>query len=331
MASAGHQPVTNFDRRESFRESSLILESAGPQLTSKPTLGGYRPPRRRRRSRLLLEAAQFADRAPFTEAARFASAADAAEAAEEVPLLDVASASFGSAVANATSLVLEAVIGDDDRMKVDEAAMRKNPFRQICALRITSQTDRTFVGTGWFIGPGVLATAGHCVFLQDEGGWAKSITVIPAKQGSLEPLNRFPATRFASVDGWVDKRGRDFDYGAIFLDDRTPGTRVGNFAVEALPASELRLTDAQISGYPADRERAEFQFFHLRPMVDVTDARLVYDIDTFGGQSGSPIWQDTKERGVIAVGIHTTGGVSSNSGTRITGDVLENLVRWTTE
>jgi glutamyl endopeptidase len=57
----------------------------------------------------------------------------------------------------------------------------------------------------------------------------------------------------------------------------------------------------------------------------------VYDIDTFGGQSGSPIWQETQETGVVAVGIHTTGGVSSNSGTRISSDVMENLVNWITE
>jgi glutamyl endopeptidase len=66
-------------------------------------------------------------------------------------------------------------------------------------------------------------------------------------------------------------------------------------------------------------------------MAGVTDTRLIYDIDTFGGQSGSPIWQQTAEAGLIAVGIHTTGGVSSNSGTRITADVLGNLVKWTTE
>lgn len=129
----------------------------------------------------------------------------------------------------------------------------------------------------------------------------------------------------------MEKRQRDFDYGVIFLEDAVAGTQVGNFAVQALGLTELKGTEAQISGYPADRDRAQFQYFHMRPMVDVTDTRLIYDIDTFGGQSGSPIWQETVENGLVVVGIHTTGGVSSNSGTRITGDVLDNLVQWTTE
>src|SRR5205823_4880635 len=131
-------------------------------------------------------------------------------------LTDVAAASFGSSATHTNAVVLEAVIGTDDRVRVSPQRMAMNPWRQICALRIVSQTDSAFVGTGWFIAPGVLATAGHCVFLQDEGGWAKSIRVIPAKNGSDQPFGTLTSTRFAAVDGWVKQRSRDFDYGVIF-------------------------------------------------------------------------------------------------------------------
>jgi len=308
MAAPGHKPVFNTDRTE----AGVVLESAGPTLTSVPSLPYYRRP----------SAAAAARPEVFLEASVEGGESDG-------PLLDVAAASFGATAAKVDTVLLEAVIGDDDRVRVTSAFMARNPFRQICALRITSQRNRNFVGTGWFIAPGVLATAGHCVFLQDDGGWAKSIRVVPAKEGPREPFGSQVSTRFASVDGWVDHRLRETDYGVIFLDDRSAGTKLGNFAVQSLDVPTLKGTDAQISGYPADRERAEFQFFHLRPMMDVTDSQLVYDIDTFGGQSGSPIWQETAEQGVVAVGIHTTGGVTSNSGTRINTDVLENLVKWT--
>jgi len=305
MAAPGHKPVTNTDRQE-----TAILEGAAQPLTSVPTLPYYRRP-------------------PKSEAVILEASADGDTGETSGPPVDVAAASFGSAAANEDTPILEAVIGDDDRVRVTPAFMKRNPFRQICALRITSQRNRTYVGTGWFIAPGVLATAGHCVYLQDDGGWAKSIRVIASKEGSAEPFGSLTSMRFASVDGWVDQRKRDFDYGVIFLDDTSVGAKVGNFAVQALDVAALRQTDAQISGYPADRDRAEFQYFHLRPMMDVTDSQLVYDIDTFGGQSGSPVWQQTAEQGLIAVGIHTTGGVSSNSGTRINADVLDNLVNWT--
>ena len=309
MPSPGHMPVTNTDHPEL---AGQMLESAGPTLTSKPSLPYYRRPARAGTPRVLLEGHAEEEAAELTAPV----------------LVDVALASFGNAVANADTMLLEVVIGDDDRVRVTRERMRMNPWRQICALRIVSQSNRTYAGTGWFIAPGVLATAGHCVFLQKDGGWARSIRVIPAKHGTQEPFGSQTSTRFASVDGWVEKRQRDFDYGVIFLKDQAAGEQVGNFAVESLRPLELRGTDAQISGYPADLDRAEFQFFHLRPMTDVTDTQLIYDIDTFGGQSGSPIWQETVENGLIAVGIHTTGGVSSNSGTRITDDVLENLVKW---
>jgi V8-like Glu-specific endopeptidase len=310
VASPGHFPVTNIDRVDVGRR---VLETAGSTLTSKESLPYYRRHNGANAIRLIPES----------------YVAEVPELA--TPLLtDVAVASFGNAIENTNTALLEAIIGDDDRVRVSKGRMAMNPWRQICALRIVSQSNRTYVGTGWFIAAGVLATAGHCVFLQNDRGWAKSILVIPGKHGTQEPFGAQTSLRFASVDGWVEKRQHDFDYGVIFLDDRTAGERVGNFGVEALSPAELKGTDAQISGYPADRDRAEFQFFHLRPMIDVTNTRLIYDIDTFGGQSGSPIWQETIENGLIAVGIHTTGGVSSNSGTRITDDVLENLVKWTT-
>ena len=36
------------------------------------------------------------------------------------------------------------------------------------------------------------------------------------------------------------------DYGVIFLDDKRPGTELGNFAVRALDVDALKRTDAQI-------------------------------------------------------------------------------------
>ena len=316
MASPGHEPVTNTGPRN---ESARVLESAGPfdlpaaPATSVQSLPYYKRPSRPRRR--MLES--------FTDEAADLPVVD------EAQITDVATASFGPSTDRANSMIFEVVIGSDDRVQVSAARMATNPWRQICALRIVSQSNKMYVGTGWFISPSVLATAGHCVFLQDDGGWAKSIKVIAGKHGTREPFGVRTSQRFASVKGWVTQRKRDFDYGVIFLDDASIGTQLGNFAVEARNTTVLRGSDAQVSGYPADRDRAEFQYFHMRPMSDVTDTRLVYDIDTFGGQSGSPIWQETVEDGVVAVGIHTTGGVTSNSGTRITEDVLDNLIRWT--
>jgi glutamyl endopeptidase len=303
MAPPGHNPVHNTDGQfESFSLEAAVASEI--QLTNRKTLPYYEPPKRR----------------PATVEESFAGF----ESFNEL-LPDVAVASFGD-----TSF-LEVVIGNDDRVKVDNALMSANPWRQICALRIRSQSGRIYVGTGWFIGPKALATAGHCVFLQDDGGWATSIEVIPARFGSTNPFGALRSTRFSAVDGWTMQKLRDFDYGVIHLDSDEVGLQLGNFEVASFPDAILNAINAKISGYPADRDQAQFQYFHERPIQSVTPTRLAYDIDTFGGQSGSPIWQDTEENGLVAIGIHTVGAISGNSGTRISDDVLGNLISWLEE
>lgn len=302
MAAPGHLPVTS-DKR--LPEERRVLEAVAP-VTNRDSLPYYRRPRPR--SRLVDE---YAIPSEIAEPWNF-----------NLALPDVAVASFGD------TPLLEAVIGNDDRVKVSNSLLSSNPWRQICALGIRSQTGQRYVGTGWFIGAKTLATAGHCVYLQDDGGWAASIDVIPAKFGSSAPFGTLRATRFAAVDGWTVHSQRDFDYGVIHLESESAGQQTGNFEVRAFSGDLLNHVSAKISGYPADREQAQFQYFHERPIQRVTTTRLFYDIDTFGGQSGSPIWEDTAEHGVVAIGIHTTGGVSSNSGTRINADVIENLISW---
>jgi glutamyl endopeptidase len=315
MANEGHAP------RRSERDHAVSSEAAAapqaPRIHRAPTLAYYqRPVRRQRRQRIT-------QRAIANEAA-LVGAPGAATPVAAGRLPDAAVGSFGNPI------VLEVVIGNDDRVRVKQPDMSRNPFRQICALRIRAKTGQLFVGTGWFIGPRAIATAGHCVFLHKEGGWAASIDVIPAKFGSSEPVGSLTSKKFRSTDGWIDRKSTDFDYGMLLLDDTSAGDRLGSFEVVAEADSQLDGAFANISGYPADRDDANFQFFHGRSMSGVTPTRIQYDIDTFGGQSGSPVWVDTPN-GIAAVGVHTTGSSTSNSGTRITEAVIDNFLAWRDE
>jgi V8-like Glu-specific endopeptidase len=224
--------------------------------------------------------------------------------------------------------VREVVLGNDDRVRVPNVG--SFPWRAICALRITSRSGQQYVGTGWLISRRTVVTAGHCVFLHDDGGWPREIAVIPGLSGSREPFGRFVATRFRSVDGWIRDQANGSDYGVIQLERPVP-EEVGFFAFAALDDQTVKGVDANISGYPADRDNASRQYYHARRIVKATSSKLLYDIDTFGGQSGSGIWLDLGERGRVAIGIHTTGSSTGNSGTRINADVFSNLRRWKNE
>jgi V8-like Glu-specific endopeptidase len=54
----------------------------------------------------------------------------------------------------------------------------------------------------------------------------------------------------------------------------------------------------------------------------------MYDIDTFAGQSGAPVWVRRPDGKRYAVAIHTNGSLSGNSAVRITGQVFQNLKSW---
>lgn len=229
---------------------------------------------------------------------------------------------------------LESVIGADDRTRILET--EADPWRMICALRIGSPFG-TFIGTGWLAGPQTVITAGHCVFDQAQmGGWATEIGLSPGRNGSELPFETVKARRLSTINRWTEERDPDFDIGAIHLEEPL-GENMGWFATGALPASELEDFMVNISGYPGDRGAGKEQWFHRNRILRVTARRVFYDVDTFGGQSGSPVWiYESDDSEPLAIGIHAYGvggtptafGLTANSAPRITPQVLELIEQW---
>jgi len=301
----GHTPVSN----DSPRPLAL------PPAAIPPAIPPPSPPRMTSR---VESVANYTRRvAPLRRRAGLLTEVGGAVSA--APAVSASVASFG------TGAMLEVVLGDDDRTVVPDPA--ELPWRHICALRIVSQSGKEYVGTGWFIGPKTVMTAGHCVYLHDDGGWPKSIKVIPALNGNVEPYGESVATRFRATEGWTTKQDTNFDYGAILI-DQPVGRDAGWFSFAALDDGDLETNDANIAGYPYDLDHATRQYFHARRISSLSPQKLFYEIDTFGGQSGSPIWFNLDSGQRIAVGVHTTGSSTSNSGTRITQDIYTNMKNW---
>ena len=276
---------------------------------------GYEPPRR-------VEAALAADALPV-----LVETGDDGQ-----PLLDAWYAEFGdpaSALAQDAALAraaLEVVLGADDRVQITSTTIP--PWRWICSLRITAANGAQFIGTGWLVGPRTVMTAGHCVYMHSQGGWAREIEVAPGRNGASRPFGSARATVFRSVSGWVNSHDRNHDYGAILLPSTHRfGDQLGIFGYAALSDAELLNLTLNLSGYPGDKP-AGTQWFHSRVTSSVTPRTIVYNIDTAGGQSGSPVWR--LQGGVRhAVGIHTNGALSGNSATRIIPEVAGNIAAWT--
>jgi V8-like Glu-specific endopeptidase len=217
--------------------------------------------------------------------------------------------------------VLEVIIGQDDRVQVTNTT--DSPFRRICHLSIKAGDGSSFLGTGFFIGPRTIITAGHCVFDRDHGGWPQQIIVSPGRNGSSKPFGQFIATSFCSVEGWTENQDRDCDYGVIHLSKNDNVPQVGCFGFGIFSDQALSNKQLSVAGYPGDKPSGTMMF-HSRKAVAVNPTTIVYDIDTVGGQSGSAVYDENRR----AVAIHTNGASSGNSATRITQPVFNNLSKW---
>lgn len=234
----------------------------------------------------------------------------------------------------------ETVIGRDERVRILDTDLA--PWRIICALRMRGPSGAGAIGTGWFIGPKTVLTAGHCVFSNYFfGGWASTIEVIPGLNGlgataDARPYGSMASERFSSIDRWTGQEDPDFDIGCIHL-DQPLGNEVGWFAVVALPPERLESFLVNVSGYPADRGGGAEQYHGRNRVVRVSERRLFYEVDTYGGQSGAPVWiYEDDESPPLVVGVHAYGvggtpadlGITANSAPRIIPEVLEKLTEW---
>jgi len=244
----------------------------------------------------------------------------------DTPALDALYASYPELLAEARQEQLsEVIIGADNRVRISPTTAF--PWRAICALKITAQDNSRWIGTGFLVSPRTVITAGHCIFMHDRGGWAKSIEVIPAMNDAARPFGSGVSTTFRSVEGWTQSKNRNYDYGAIILPQNyRPGATTGVFGFAVKDDAYIRNSVLNLSGYPGDKGGNQQWFMALQPKA-VSTRVITYDIDTMGGQSGAPVWAKVGEARTV-LGIHTNGHSSGNSATRIVLPVFNNLQTW---
>lgn len=219
----------------------------------------------------------------------------------------------------------ESVIGPDGRTQVTNTTAYPN--RAIAHLEVNFPSG-SGTCTGFFIDKNRLATAGHCVYDAVMGEWATSIIVYPGRNGATAPYGSFAATNIYTVNGWVNTGNPNYDYGLVKLGSNV-GNTVGWFGYGWTSTDSFLLNKtSHVRGYPGDKSYGTLWTMKGK-IQQVKKTRLFYQIDTFGGQSGSPHygkWSDTCNP--CAFGIHTYGvggNFTMNSSTRITQKVFNFL------
>ncbi len=249
-----------------------------------------------------------------------ASLAELYTAPETSGLPDIGVASFGPTA--------ETVHGPDDRVQITNTAVY--PWRVHASLLITARDGSQWIGTGWFIGPHTLMTAGHVVYIKNSGvagrdGWVRSIDVMPGRNGASLPYGTVRSSNFRSVTGWTNDGDQNFDYGAIIIPTNL-GNTTGWFGFGVYSDADLLSSVGNISGYPGDQP-AGTQWYDAHQIASVNSRKVYYDIDSFGGQSGSAVYRIISG-GRYGIAIHAYGGATTNSGTRIVKPVFDNMVAW---
>lgn len=239
--------------------------------------------------------------------------------------MDTESLAIPQSVEAEISELLEIVHGRDDRVRV--YGTTRYPWRTICKLEITAADGSRWRCSGAFIGPRTVLTNGHCVYMHKRGGWVKQVRVIPGKNGSGEPFGSAVGTFYHSVKGWTKSRSSNYDYAVIVLpSNKKLGNRVGWMGLANLSYFSLLGLRVNNSGYPGDKP-GNYQWWNANNILAVTSRRVYYRIDTFGGQSGSPVWRYKNQKRHI-VAVHNTGGSPFNGAVRIVKPVFNNLVSW---
>lgn len=199
-----------------------------------------------------------------------------------------------------------------------EANQAVNPFKMACLLKIVDQAGTEYTGTGFFIAPRRIITAGHCIHI--DGQFAHHVTVIPG--GNRKLFGSMTSNHFETVKGWAENSSHNYDYGAIILSDNSLFNMVGSaFEYEIVkdPGQVL------LSGFP--QVKAGEQWMSQGNITGKNPFHFFHDMPTAIGSSGSPILIDDGA-GRRVIGLHTYGDSQSRYGVRITPGMYNSWKRW---
>lgn len=251
------------------------------------------------------------------------------------------------------------VIGDDGRDLVEEST--DYPWSMIGFISSEwddpDQSGITLGGTGaLFLSPFHVLTAAHVIWNKAEyeasgDGYASSVTVNFGQDGQERFYGTAEVTNMITFNGYVQDsnwtlnnegewkpNSKDYDLALLTL-DRNIGDFNGYFGYDLNSYEGLNVN---LAGYPADlADSWSWQHGTSVPFEDASDVELYsdygaidsivgetfyYELDTYGGQSGAPIWRydsDLEERYIV--GVHSGYIGSSNVAAQLTSDKLDSL------
>ena len=237
-------------------------------------------------------------------------------------------------------VTLDSIIGRDDRVLVGDT-----DWDQRIAFITAEFPDGSRIGfTGALISPFHILTVAHGIYNRERGGFVstESIQVSLGQDGTERYYGTANAANYNYFTGYTDnsnwllvdgewKHHSNNDDMAIITLDRNIGHYTGWFDYQYnSDHSYFQNLTVNSAGYPGDLARswpANVDMYHVSgPIIQVHQNIFRYELDTAGGQSGSPVWTynpSTEERYIV--GVHSFGSTFSNGAVRITEDKFNSI------
>ena len=223
-------------------------------------------------------------------------------------------------------LLMRAVPNQDGRKRITNTTEWPYLFHSQLSLHFPSGE---YGGSGIIVGPHHILTAAHNVYDPHKKEWATSIIAHPALNDSMAPFGSMKAVKIFTFEDWIDKGDSNFDIALITLSSSI-GLQTGWCGLLCLERDDLIQEEVRITGYPGDKGFNQmWTMSHVIKRVE--PEKIFYDIDTYGGQSGSGIWIN-KWGNPYVIGIHTLGEggkYEGNSGVRLSqGKFVQVISEW---
>ncbi|MEO1031351.1 MAG: trypsin-like peptidase domain-containing protein [Bacteroidota bacterium] len=221
--------------------------------------------------------------------------------------------------------IAEIIIGQDDRKRISNTTSW--PYRTHGHMVMKFPNNKVYIGSGTIINKRHVITAGHCIYSSRDGGWAKSVMFYPAQNDNNLPYGGIPVVQLWSVKGWTEKNDRNWDFGMLRL-NQDISKKTGHLGIIAYRDHRRLLRHrVNVTGYPGDKGGKQM-WTHADVIKSTSAQRIIYNIDTMAGQSGSGVWSKFENHPPYHVcAIHTAGHTSGNGATRISIPLFDSIIK----
>ena len=211
---------------------------------------------------------------------------------------------------------------EDDRSNEYDAS--QPPFSSIC--KTWSASGAYYLdGSGFLISEDAVLTAAHNIYdVSKFGGYTPRVD-LEFENGEKYSVG---SESLRVNSNWMNSRSAADDYGVILL----KGSIASSAPITLSVCEETDLNSVvTIAGYDDDHAVGN-QHKHSSLLHTLKEQLIFYSVDTYSGQSGSPILRSTME----AIGVHTDGVAadpaagdnSYNYGTRLTKEKISQIHYW---